>query len=438
MGTPGLSEFIDFGLTSGVRGEHQINERAFVVVGDNFYEIYSNKTYILRGTLETITGVVELADNGNQVGIVDGDNLYIFNLTTSIFDRIQVDGWRGSFTIAFIDGYFLFTDPDTQIFYITALNDGTSIDALDFASAESSPDNLLAVRAVNKEAWLFGTNSVEVWFNSGASLFPFERIQGAFIKYGCAAKYSAVTTAKTVFWLGNDDDGSGTIWMAQGYQPQRISTFAVENAIQGYGNISDAVGHSYQEGGHYFYVLNFPTAGTTWAYDINLDLWHERQYFNPVTSLYERARPQNHIFVFGKHLVGDYARGIVYEQNLSFLDDDGDIIRRLRTSQHEFDSKSLDYIFYSKFQLDMQAGVGITTGNIEDTSPSAILDWSDDGGYTWSNEHFRSMGKIGEYRKRVIWRRLGRGRDRVFRLTIAARVPVFIIDAYAEAELGKN
>jgi hypothetical protein len=177
--------------------------------------------------------------------------------------------------------------PNSGQFQITGLNDVT-VDALDVATAEGSPDNLVGLISDHRDLWLFGTDSTEVFFNSGNADFPFERIQGAFIEHGCAAKFSIAKMANTVFWLGQDDKGNGIVLMAKGYQPQRISTHAVEQAIQSYGDISDAKAYTYQQNGHNFYVLNFSAAQTTWVYDLTTNLWHERVYMNQ--GSYERHR----------------------------------------------------------------------------------------------------------------------------------------------------
>jgi hypothetical protein len=417
-----------------IRGGHEAEGRAFFVKDASLFEVFENGSFINRGSLVTASGNVAFADNGLQLVFVDGPNGYIFSLSTNSLSQIVSEGWLGATSVCFIDGYFIFNKPNTQQYYISALYDGSSIDGLDFASAEGAPDDLIAVHAVHKELWLLGENSVEVAQNTGAADFPFERIDGAFIEYGCAAAASVASTANTIFWLGQDKQGFGLVWMAEGYQPKRVSSFALEFAIQGYENVQDAVGYTYQEDGHYFYVLNFPSANTTWVFDINNGQWHERAFWNTTTGQYERHRGQCHVGAFGKHLIGDYATGKVYEQSLNYLDDNGNVIRRMRTSPHVFDSVDLNYITYHRFQLDMQVGVGSSV----DPDPQIMLQWSDDGGYSWSNEHARPIGVIGAYKTRAIWRRLGRGRDRVWRVITSARAKLTLIAAHVAASKGIN
>jgi len=431
--TPGKEEFCDLG-NGGIRGSWQTLGRAFSVSGNKLYEIYSDGTFELRGQLRSNIGYVDMDDNGQQLVLVDGVYGYILNLSTNVFSRITSPAWTGSATVCYIDGYFIFVRPDSGVFYISDILDGLSLDALEFASAEGSPDNLVACAALQGKLWLFGTQTVQIYYDSADPQFPFDPIDGAFIQYGCAAAHSVANSANTVFWLGSGTEGDGIVWMATGYQPQRVSTFAVEYAISTYGDVSDAIGYTYEEEGHFFYALCFPSANTTWFYDINLQQWHERAYWNTQTGRYERDRAVTHIFAFGKHLVGDWKTGKIFEQSLDLLDDDGDVIRRLRSSPHTFDSDNLNYIYYHRFQLDMMTGIG----NLTDPNPQMSLAWSNDGGHTWSNEHTRSAGRVGNYKARAIWRALGRSRDRVFRVITTARARLTLIAAHVEATKGNS
>lgn len=433
---PGKAPFSTLADTP-IRGQHQVLGRAFAVAGYGLYEIFSNGTSILRGSLLTNTGNVSMDDNGIQLCIVDGSTTggFVFTFATNVFAQITDPYFLGATSVTFIDGYFLFTKPNSGIYYLSALYNGLTGDPLLFATAEGSPDNLLFARSLHKEIWLFGTNTIEVVSNTGG-LFPFTPNQGGFIEYGCAAPFSIAHMANTLFWLGNDPEGSGIVWMATGYTPVRISTFAVEFAIGQYGNISDAVGYTYQEEGHFFYVLNFTSANTTWVYDVSLGMWHERAAFSLISGFYERDRAQSHMYVFGKHLVGDYANGIIYQQSLSIYQDNGNPIRWMRTAPHIADD--LEYIFYSRFQLDMQTGTGIASGASQDMSPQVMLKWSDDGAHTWSNEYWQDVGAIGQYKVRVIWRRLGRSRDRVFCVAGSTNTKTFLIAGHIDIEQGTN
>ena len=170
------------------------------------------------------------------------------------FQQITDPDFAGAVTVGYIDGYFVFNQPDSQIIWVTSLLDGTSIDPLEFASAEGSPDGLVSLIVDHREVWLFGTNSVEVWYDAGLTDFPLTRIQGAYNEIGCAAAYSVAKLDNGLFWLGSDARGRGIVYRANGYTGQRISTHAVEFAIQSYNDISDAIAYTYQQEGHAFAV----------------------------------------------------------------------------------------------------------------------------------------------------------------------------------------
>lgn len=462
MGTPGLLDWTLF-PTLPIRQCWNANGRVFFVGGNQLYEVFIDKSFTARGQLSTSTGPVSMCDNGTQIIIVDGPNGYIFNLGVNSFTNITMNtGWLGADTVTFLGGYFVLNKPDSGIYYISGLYDGTSYDPLDFATAEGSPDNLVAVKAVHDQVWLFGDTSVQVAYNQGGALFPLSVIQGALIVYGCAAAQSVAQTSNTLFWLGQDADGGGVVWMANGFQPQRISTDAIEFYLQQYTSyLPQAVAYTYQENGNYFYCLNVPTMPTTLVYEVGTQQWHERAFFS--NGAYSRHRAQCHVYAFGLHLVGDYQSGQVYSQSLNYYDDAGQIIRRQRAAPHLADD--LEYMYYSKFQLDMQTGVGLQPGYLvtglgsfdagfssgfdiggntgvhdinPDSDPQILLQFSDDGGHVWSNNVQCAVGKIGKYRTRAIWRRLGRSRDRIFRVTFTPRCQVFFIDAHIDLERGSN
>ena len=344
------------------------------------------------------------------------------------FNNYTDSNFVGSNQALFLDGYFIFNKPLTKTFYISGLYDVT-LDPLDIGTKEGAPDNIVGMIVFNREIWLMGEETLEIFYNAGDANFPFVRVQGAFIEIGCAARFSIAKSERAVFWLGKSDRGTGVVYMAQGPNPQKISTFPVEQAIQGYSDFSDAVAFVYQQEGHDFYVLNFPTANTTWVYDITNGFWHERAYTN--NGVLERHRANYHAFCYGTHLVGDYATGAIYELSLSTYTDDGAYITRRRVSPHA--TAIGKRVSHREFQLDMEVGVGLD-GSGQGTDPQAILDFSDDGGHSWNNERWAAIGAIGKRFTRVIWNRLGMTRDRVYRVTITDPVKVALIGANIDIE----
>ena len=387
--------------------------------------IYPEITFTSAPVWNTTVGGLTYEGNGTVIWL----NAGVYP-PTGIVDP----NFFGGDSIAFINGFFAFNQPNTQVFWITKVY-SAMVDPLGFASVEGNPDKLVCLLADHQELWMFGTNSIEVWYDAGGSLFPFSKIQGAYISHGIAAKASPQRLDNTVFWLGRDEAGAGIVWRANGYSPLRISTHAMEQEMQRYSRIDDATAFAYQQDGHSFYVLNFPSGNKTWVYDAATNLWHERAYMNPDGSL-GRGRPNVHVYAFGKHLVGDYANGIIYEMSPAFLTDNLVPIARIRTAP--FIDAELNNVFHSKFQLDMQVGVGSPLALETDTPPQMILTFSDDGGYTWSNEKLASMGASGQFKTRVIWRRLGRSRQRVYRVKTTEPVSVTLYNAYLDLEQGSS
>jgi hypothetical protein len=336
-------------------------------------------------------------------------------------------------SVGYLDGYFVFNEPASQRVWVTSLLDGTSVDPLDFASAEGNPDNIVALLVDHREVWLFGTTSIEVWYNAGLADFPLARIEGAFMETGCLAPYSVAKLDNTVFWLGSDARGNGIVYRNQGYNAQRVSTHAVEWQLQQYSNLSDAIAYTYQQDGHAFYVLSFPGANQTWCFDVSTGLWHERAGWDGVN--FTRHRSQCQVNFDNKIIVGDWQGPKLYVMDTDVYDDDGDVQRWLRSWRAlPTGQNTLKRTAHHALQLDCESGVGLNSGQGSD--PRVMLRWSDDGGHTWSNEHWANMGKLGEYGKRVIWRRLGmttKLRDRVYEISGSDPVKIAIMGAELSA-----
>ena len=440
---------------------HQTNGADFYVVsGTEVFKMTSTSATPVKLGNVIDGGPVSIADNGTQIFFACNGPSYIYNEVTNEFKQITDIDFPGAVTVGYLDGYFVFNEPNSQRVWVTQLLDGTSIDPLDFASAEGSPDGLVAINVDHREAWLFGTDSVEVWYDSGSPDFPLTRIQGAFNEIGCVAAFSIAKLDNSLFWLGTDARGQGIVYKANGYTGQRVSTHAIEYAIAQYGNISDAVAYTYQQEGHGFYVLTFPSANATWVYDAATQAWHERAGL--VNGQFTRHRSNCQCNFGGETIVGDFENGNIYKYSLEVYSDNGAPQKWLRswralptgqnnlkrTAQHslQLDAESgvglngftTEQVFY----LTTQAGDNLITQNdnyiaAEITStvladPKVMLRWSDDGGHNWSNEHWTSMGGIGKFGQRIIWRRLGmttRIRDRVYEVSGTDPVKVAIMGA---------
>jgi hypothetical protein len=424
---PGLRLLATVG-SGPIRGLWVTNGVGYVVSGSEFYSLSTSYTATLIGTV-TGSGPVSMADNGTQIFIACNPTSFIYNTSTAVFAQITDVDFPGAGSVGYLDGYFVFNEPNSQKFWVTSLLDGTSIDPLDFASAEGYPDNVIALIVDHREIFLFGNTSVEVWYDAGTPDFPLARIQGAFMEVGCGAAYSVAKLDNSVFWVGSDARGRGVVYRANGYTPSRVSTNAVEFAIQSYGNISDAIGYTYQQDGHPFYVLIFPSAEATWVYDVSTQLWHERAAFE--NGLFVRHRSNCQMSFNDEIVVGDYEDGRVYAFDLDAYADDDQIQKWLRSWRAlATGQNNLKRTAHHSLQLDAETGVGLNIG--QGIDPQVMLRWSDDGGHTWSNEHWKSMGAIGNYGYRTIWRRLGmteKIRDRVYEVSGTDPVKIAIMGA---------
>ena len=414
---PGLTLFASLGAV--IRGSFEAAGRSFFVAGSGLYELNASGGSTLLGTLASSTGAVDFAWGTTQLVIVDGPNGYVLTLASNAFGQITAAGWLGSNRVAYLDGYFIFVDPGTQVFYISAIDDATNLDALDFASAESSPDDIVAHLVDHREVWLLGEQSIEVWFDAGAADFPFARNNGAICEVGCMATFSAQKIDNGLMWVGRDKNGAGIVYRSVGYQPQRVSTIAVEEALQASTDLSAAVAYVYQQDGQTFYCLNAPGLTSTWVYEVATGAWHER--CDLVSGSLTAHRVTCHSFNFNKHLVGD-ATGKVYYLDKTKNTFNGDVRKCIRISPNDV-NPSRDRLQYNEFVLDCSAGFA-SSG----ISPVAELSWSDDGGITYGNPVQRSVGQIGQYFPRLIWQRLGMARDRVWKLEFSDNAPFTIVN----------
>ncbi len=448
-GTPGLTTKATATQAAVIRGMRAIGNALYVVSGSKLYKYSTVYGETLLGTLNTSTGTVSMADNLTQLMLVDGQDGYIVTLSNDAFAVIgDADFPAAPDIVDFIDQYFIVNDHATQNFYISALTDGSSWDALDIGSTEGFPDDIISMIADHRELWLFGERSTEIFSNTGNPDFPFERISGGFIEHGIAGAYCVTKADNSIFWLGGDDRGAGLVWRANGYTPVRVSTHAIETAIQGYTTISDCIAWAQQQDGHTFIWFTFPTANATWVYDVaasadmGIPCWHQRAYTTPADGTLVRHRANAYAFFNGEHIVGDHTNGKLYELDFTCYSDAGDEMTSLRGCPHIWDKKNQNRMFHHHLHIDIESGVGLVSGDGSD--PQIQLRWSDDGGHTWSSWHyedigsFAAIGAIGEYKKRARWNRLGMARDRIYETQITDPVKRVIVGATLHATSGSS
>jgi len=427
LGTPGLSLFSTTGA-GPIRGIISCaNNRCFAVSGYDLYELSSNGVTTNRGSLESSSGVVTLSDNGFQLGMCDGDKVYMFTYATNVFAKVTDADLPSAGAIDFVDGYFIVNENNTGKFYISALYDGTSWDALDFASAESSPD--LLTRAVNfiGQIGLFGNDTLEIWRNTGDSTFPFSRISGS-TPIGCLSPFTITSIDTSVYWVGHNSQGGGIVYKAQGFTPTRISTDAIELKLQAVADPSALRAWTYQQEGHVFYVITGSDLETSLVYDLSTELWHERAFLNSAGN-YEQHRGSCCVHAFdNKQLVGDRENGNIYVMSLDVFSDNGHEIQRKRIYTHLIDE--LKQVRYSALDIGVETGVGLQSGQGED--PQISLRISKDGARTWSNSYSTSVGRAGVFGKQVKFRRLGISQQCTFEITMSDPVKWAVTGSYLQ------
>lgn len=396
------------------RAAIQFNDQLYFVAGNTFGRLSNAGTVTTIGTVSG-SGPVDIARNTNQIAILIEPNLWVFDGST----LAQVtDGdftSRGAKRMAVLDNYGGFIEPGSGRWFICDLNDFTVYDALDFATAEGSPDNLISIESNNREFVLFGTDSIERWDNIGGSGFPFQRIPNGYVECGCGAANSTCSVDHTVYWIDQDRIAR----RLEGNIARRISQDGVEQKWQDYATIADAYAYPYVFDGHTVVVFRFPSAGATWVYDINTQEFHERQSYG-----YDHWRAQWVVKCYDKTLVGDTQSGNIGELDANTYTEWGNTLLREATTGVIADQGRM--IYHDRLEIGLDVGSVPLTG--QGSAPELMLDTSNDGGVTFRARSNRSMGATGQYKKRVFWDRNGSSRERVYRYRLTDPGPFVVTE----------
>jgi hypothetical protein len=463
IGTPGTVLETDLGPGPGRAIYATSTEQCFAIVGNKLFEIFSDTTSALRGTLDTNAGLVDMVDNGTQIMIVDGVKGYLYFMADSApnvaGDFIQITSLNfpnGTNSLTYADGYFIVLKPGpigTGLFAISDSLDGRVWDGLEFGNAEASPDKNKAIRAVGRHLVTVGTKSKEHFYNSGDVSFPYDRVEGGFFEVGALTRESVAVLRGQLYWLGAAVGGSTSIWRLQGLAPQKISTVPMDVGMNLW---DDAVAYTYEQEGHAFYIVTSVKNRRTWAFDATQETWHERRFRNPDTGEEREHYVVAAAFAFQKNLVLTRDSGKIFRYDLEVGFDDGDTITRERAAQPLH--KDGGFITIYGLKLEMETGVGTGTGpgprpaeedfgteaeylaalqawEVANTAhdPHAMLTTSKDGGYNFGNEVERPLGKVGQRKIEVKWTRLGTSDDWVLRVRFSTPRRVAIIKADLEA-----
>lgn len=401
-GTPGLDLFETLG-TGPIRGILTRNSDRFMVSGD---KVYKNGV-LLTGVAISGSGAVSMAANSTQVVIVGGGYGYVVTTTVA---KITDPDWRTADTVTYLNGTFVFNERNTGRAFSSAIEDATDLDALDFATAESNADNLIGVYTEGDKLVMAGSQTIEYWYNDGGSQFPFTRIIGATVQTGLKYPHGLTFADNTFFFVGHDM----SIYR-MGQVPQRISTSYIDRKISESTVFNRA--SSYARNGHVFVIFDFNNG--TFVYDVATNKWHERKSYK------KSSWRCSYLWQYGDIVyAGDKQNGNVYTLGETTYDENGEILEAiLQTPQI---TNNQEWFITSEIRIDVETGVGLATGQGSD--PQIMMQFSDDGGKTWSYELWADLGEVGEYNRVANWYRLGRSRERIYRF--------FMTDPVQRAFLG--
>lgn len=361
-------------------------------------------------------GPVTMAVNRTQLVFTSGGHGYI--IENGVLNEITDADFQPPSSVTNLDGYFIFSREGDDQFFLSDLANGNQYDPLAFATAEARPDALVRAFNFNRQLWLFGTETIEIWYNSGESPFPFVRASGQYIERGLQAAGSVAVLGEQLFYLGSD--------LKVYVGGTAISTPTLEYEIGTYGPrvTGSAVGMAWTLGGHQFYSLKFP-GRSCFVYDVTTRLWHERESYGRDAW---RGGCHYHLAIDSVDFIGDDTDGRVYMLDTSVSTEAGEPIRRVMVTPPLFNER--DRFVQHCLELDCEMGLGLSTGQGSD--PQISLRISDDGGKTWGAERWRGIGAQGQYRNRVRWNRLGQTYTRTFELAFSDALPLSVHGLYAE------
>ena len=445
FGCPGIEQLATSGAVAADlnRGAIKLGDVPYFVNGSELCRLNADFSIDVIGTIDG-RGLVSMASNGVQIliivsgipGVPDVKG-YTFTDVGGDFlnEVVDVDFFANGNPqhVRYVDGYFLVTT-DTKKFIISALNDGSSWNALDVGTAESDPDVVMVPEILNNQPYIFGTETTEAFSNQpvGAD-FPFVRT-GTFLDKGTKAPFSVIKAQSQIYFVGGGKGESPAVYQyGGGAQAQKISTEGIDSILQRLTDdeLADIFAWTYAQKG--FYFVGFTLPSTTIVYDTRIGRWHERKSFvtfQDGTTSYTRWRVNSIVQAYGKLIVGDMVDGRIGSVDIDIYDEYGAEIRR-RVSTQPFQNNMTSFRV-PMIELTMESGVG----NADDADPQVTMSRSIDG-RTWTDPRARSVGAIGEFFKRQIWRRLGRAsRFEMFAFEVSARVKVVIIQLVAEIMPG--
>lgn len=413
-GTPGLKLNATLS-TKPCRGWFSQDGQTWVVNGALLYEKTGDSTYVSRGTIPDDGLPVTFASNGDggdQLAICGGGQINVLNLTTNALTTATLP-FANPVMIVFQDGYGLVNERDTPKTWFCALEDFTSWDALDFFARSVQSDDTVAMAITRDRLFVLGSKTSTQYYDSGDADNPWAPYPGTTMQIGAVSWMTVNVYNDVVRMLAKSSKGEPRIVQFRAdAQVQVLSTPAIVNFLANCTNLADAEAMVYEQHDHPFYVITCPSSPDdikTYHCDLlEQNLWAARAGLDTSTGHYIRWRARGNTEASNMIFVGDYATGDVYTLDLDTYQDNGVTLKRERIAPYL--SVEPQWLFLRQLQLIAQQGVGLATGNTEDTDPQVELLISRDTGQTWVSAGFAALGKRGVYTQRTIWRNLGRFR----------------------------
>lgn len=354
------------------------------VFSDALFCVSGNSLYNGGALIGNISATqrVRMAVADTVLMVATGDALWTSNGTTAT--QVAFPDGAGVTDVIYLAGYAVAVRADSRRIYFTL--DATTWDALDYVSAQQSTANILGMAIVVDQIWLFCQDHTEIFYATGDSLAPFQRVQGRVFDKGTLSRDSIVKMDNTVIWVGSD----GIVYRGEG-MPIRISDHGIEEKISE-SHPGDLAAWSFPWAGHLFYVLR--TATGTFIFDAATGQWTEFSTYQ-ATSWAATVG----INFDGAIIAGGDDSGQLWRLTGGNYADDGNAVMA-----REFTVLFNDNAIIDNFA--MNCSVGMQDGAIT-TAASAELRTSRDGGQNWTNWRQSSLGKLGASRTYTQWRRLG-------------------------------
>lgn len=415
---------------SPIRGQAVIDGVHYVVAGETLYTMVGAVATSCGSVLGG--GLVQIVPNRFQVGIVSGQKFYVWDkehLTLTEVAQTDENGFGGIEWLCVDNGLGIFGTAGGDRFSVTGINDFTTINPTDVATAENRADPLVTGVVANSTLYLMGLDTIEVWDNTGAADFPFDRTM--VLEIGAVSRDTVQVIGRDVYFVGIvsiDNARQIGLYRLSGTSAQKVSTNALDRILERAelaGTLPWAASLVWGIDGHVFYRLT--TSVGSFDYDVGLNLavrvgsgvWLDGEEPLP-SALTTHAR------VGGVNVFGDVS-GRLLDMTFGENSEGGNTFVREFTTPVTGDLGRETIV--DRIELECKTGVGSNT-----VDPVVYLSVSKDGGHTWGQQRAGQLRKIGAYGREVSWWRLGKARDWVFRFRMTDDAPLKVVGVWADVE----